>query len=35
MIDGTRLAELMIRYRVAVQVKRTYSVVEVDEDYFE
>ena len=35
LIDGARLAELMIRYRVAVQVKRTYDVVEVDEDYFE
>ncbi|MFM9920813.1 restriction endonuclease [Lacisediminihabitans sp. H27-G8] len=35
LIDGSRLAQLMIRYRVAVQVKRTYDVVEVDEDYFE
>jgi restriction system protein len=35
LIDGVRLAELMIRYRVGVQVKRTYDVVEVDEDYFE
>lgn len=35
LIDGPRLAELMIRYRVGVQVKRTYEVVEVDEDYFE
>ena len=35
MIDGTSLAELMIRYRVAVRVKRTCAVVEVDEDYFE
>ena len=35
LIDGVRLAKLMIQYRVAVQVKRTYDVVEVDEDYFE
>jgi restriction system protein len=35
LIDGPRLAELMIRYRVGVQIKRTYEVVEVDEDYFE
>jgi len=35
LIDGIRLAELMIRYRVGVQVKSTYAVVEVDEDYFE
>ncbi len=35
LIDGARLAKLMIQYRVAVQVKQTYDVVEVDEDYFE
>jgi len=35
LIDGPRLAELMIRYRVGVQVKKTYDVVEVDEDYFD
>lgn len=35
LIDGVRLADLMIQYRVGVQVKRTYDVVEVDEDYFE
>ncbi|MFC5930358.1 restriction endonuclease [Cryobacterium melibiosiphilum] len=35
LIDGPRLAELMIRYRVGVQVKQTYEVIEVDEDYFE
>jgi hypothetical protein len=26
---------LMIRYRAGVQVKQSYEVVEVDEDYFE
>lgn len=35
LIDGPRLAELMIQYRVGVQVKKTYDVVEVDEDYFD
>ena len=35
LIDGTRLAELMIRYRVGVQVKQTLQIVDVDEDFFE
>ncbi|MFC4373750.1 restriction endonuclease [Nocardia halotolerans] len=35
LIDGERLAELMIRYGVAVQTRQTFIVVEVDEDYFE
>lgn len=35
LIDGARLASLMIRYGVGVQVKRTVQIVEVDEDYFE
>lgn len=35
LIDGQRLASLMIRYSVGVQVKRTVRVVEVDEDFFE
>ncbi len=35
LIDGARLAELMIRYGVGVQVTDTFSIVEVDEDYFE
>ena len=35
LIDGRRLADLMIRYRVGVQVRKTYDVVEVDEDFFE
>jgi len=34
LIDGERLAQLMIRYGVGVQVKETYKVVEVDEDFF-
>lgn len=35
LIDGDRLAALMIRYGVGVQVKRTVTIVEVDEDFFE
>ena len=35
LINGPRLAELMIRYRVGVQVKRTLQIVDVDEDFFE
>lgn len=34
LIDGRRLAELMIDYGVGVQVERTYRVVEIDEDFF-
>lgn len=35
LIDGQRLAKLMIRYGVAVQTRQIFTVVEVDEDYFE
>ncbi|MEE2058025.1 restriction endonuclease [Rhodococcus artemisiae] len=35
LIDGQRLADLMIRYGVAVQTRQIFTVVEVDEDYFE
>ncbi len=35
LIDGARLTNLMIRYGVGVQVKDTYRVVEIDEDFFE
>jgi len=34
MIDGKRLADLMIRYGVGVQVRETYNIVEIDEDFF-
>ena len=34
LIDGARLSRLMIRYGVGVQVKETYKVVEIDEDFF-
>jgi len=35
LIDGARLVGLMIKYRVGVQVKESYDVVELDEDFFE
>lgn len=35
LIDGERLARLMIKYRVGVQVARTYTVMKLDEDFFE
>ncbi len=34
LIDGAQLTDLMIRYGVGVQVKDTYRVVEIDEDFF-
>lgn len=34
LIDGKRLTDLMIRYGVGVQVRETYHVVEIDEDFF-
>ena len=34
LVDGQQLTSLMIQYGVGVEVKQTYSVVEVDEDYF-
>lgn len=34
LIDGKRLTSLMIRYGVGVQVRETYTVVEIDEDFF-
>lgn len=35
LIDGARLASLMIRYGVGVQVRDTIRIVEVDEGFFE
>lgn len=35
LIDGQRLVSLMIKYRVGVQVKRTYASVEIDADFFD
>jgi restriction system protein len=35
LIDGSRLAELMLEYKVGVQVKETFEILEVDEDFFD
>jgi len=35
LIDGTRLIALMIKYRVGVQVRNTYTAVELDADFFD
>jgi restriction system protein len=35
LIDGKRLVALMIKYRVGVQVKRIYTAVEIDADFFD
>lgn len=35
LVDGERMAALMIRYGVGVQVRQTVQIVEVDEDFFE
>jgi restriction system protein len=34
LVDGQQLVALMIQYGIGVEVKQTYSVVEVNEDYF-
>ncbi|MCI2956766.1 restriction endonuclease [Agromyces atrinae] len=35
LIDGRRLVNLMIDYRVGVQVSQTYDAVEIDSDFFD
>ena len=35
LVDGRRLAELMIEYNVGVDVKRSYDLKDVDENYFD
>jgi restriction system protein len=35
LIDGARLVGLMIKYQVGVQIKQSYDIVELDEDFFE
>jgi restriction system protein len=35
LINGLKLVELMYQYKVGVQVKTTYEIKEVDEDFFE
>lgn len=34
LIDGKTLASLMLKYGIGVQVKSTYNINEIDEDYF-
>ena len=34
LIDGVKLAELMITHNVGVQIRDTYEVKEIDEDFF-
>lgn len=35
LINGSQLAELLIKYHIGVQSKAKYEVLEIDEDYFE
>lgn len=35
LIDGARLAELLVRYRVGVQAVRTVELLRLDEDFFD
>lgn len=35
LIDGQRLSELMIKYGIGVQKRQVFTVVELDEDYFD
>lgn len=35
LIDGEKLGQLLIQYRVGVQVKQDFAIVEMDEDFFE
>jgi restriction system protein len=35
LIDGAKLAKLMIQYRVGVHVQESIHIVEIDEDFFE
>ncbi|MDR2033757.1 MAG: restriction endonuclease [Helicobacteraceae bacterium] len=34
LIDGDALADLMIRYRLGVQIKQTVELLKIDQDYF-
>jgi len=35
LIDGQRLSELMIKYGIGVQQRQVFTIVELDEDYFD
>nr|WP_228027484.1 hypothetical protein [Campylobacter concisus] len=34
-LDGDRLAELMIKYKVGVQIGQIYEICKIDTDFFE
>ncbi len=34
-LDGDRLAELMIKYKVGVQTSQTYEICKIDTDFFD
>ncbi len=35
LIDGVQLTKLMLDYQVGVQVRASYTLFEVDEDFFD
>ena len=35
LIDGAEFGDLMVRYGIGVQKRKTFSIVDIDEDYFE
>jgi restriction system protein len=35
LIDGVELTRLMVRYNVAVQVRQTFELKQIDEEFFE
>ena len=35
LIDGEELTRLMVRYKVGVQVRETFDLKQVDEEFFE
>lgn len=35
LIDGNEFGQLMVKHGIGVQKRRTYSIVDIDEDYFE
>lgn len=35
LIDGRKLSQLMLKYRVGIQVKRSLEILEIDEDFFD
>jgi len=34
LINGTKLAKLMIQYGLGVAIKQTYAIKQIDSDYF-